>query len=251
MSGEHVRGRAAGLMALPAGDAERDAALRHAQGCPACAREFEEARRLLEALDALPAPAPPSPELLGTIEASILRDLPPAKATLGLGPWAALVAGWAIFATLAKQHAGDLESWLVSAAALLVAAVALRVASRSGWLAVAAAGVASGALAAWAGSGGGLVPLVGIKCVVIELIAASLPYALVFRAARRGVVQGTPARLSATAAAGALAGHAALHVTCPARAASAHLLVFHLGGVLLAGLLGALLSGRATERATL
>jgi hypothetical protein len=40
------------------------------------------------------------------------------------------------------------------------------------------------------------------------------------------------------AAAGALAGHAALHLTCPVRAATPHLLAFHAGGVLLAAALG-------------
>ncbi|HEY6001519.1 MAG TPA: hypothetical protein VIV57_01515, partial [Anaeromyxobacter sp.] len=40
--------------------------------------------------------------------------------------------------------------------------------------------------------------------------------------------------MAAAAAAGALAGDAALQLACPARAAMPHLLAFHVGGVVLA-----------------
>ena len=77
--------------------------------------------------------------------------------------------------------------------------------------------------------------------MLLELLAASLPW-LAFRQ-----VAG-PRRekwsSAAVAAAGALAGHAALHLTCPAAHADAHLFVFHVGGVVLAAMLAVLATPR-------
>src|SRR5262249_5673436 len=51
--------------------------------------------------------------------------------------------------------------------------------------------------------------------------------------------QGGAALYAGVAAAGALAGQAGLHLSCPAQAALPHLIAFHVGGVLLAALVGA------------
>jgi hypothetical protein len=78
-----------------------------------------------------------------------------------------------------------------------------------------------------------------VKCVAIELFAAAWP--LGAAALAKGLVQrpGSPWATAALAASGALAGQAALHLTCPVRFAEPHLAVFHTGGVVLAALLGA------------
>jgi hypothetical protein len=76
---------------------------------------------------------------------------------------------------------------------------------------------------------------------VRELLAALLPLGAVYWAARRGGVWNAPVAATA-AAAGALAGQAALQLACPAAAHETHRLVFHTGGVLLAGLLAAMSS---------
>jgi hypothetical protein len=68
-------------------------------------------------------------------------------------------------------------------------------------------------------------------CLLTELGAAILPFAIVIRAlARRRSAHPAPALVLA-AAAGAVVAQAALHLTCPGRHAGAHLLVSHFGGV--------------------
>src|SRR5690348_8442079 len=61
-----------------------------------------------------------------------------------------------------------------------------------------------------------------------------------WRWARRAGVVLDGWNLAAVAAGGALASQAAQHMTCPVAHADTHLLVFHLGGVMLAAALGSL-----------
>jgi hypothetical protein len=58
-----------------------------------------------------------------------------------------------------------------------------------------------------------------------------------------------PGALAQAAAAGALAGQAALHIACPSSHQAAHLWVFHVGGVALAALAGWLVEGRLNPEA--
>jgi hypothetical protein len=80
-----------------------------------------------------------------------------------------------------------------------------------------------------------------VNCALTELLAAALPLGTtaVLLAGRTERARALPA----VAAAGALAGQAALLLFCPYRT-HAHLLVFHLGAVLLAAGIGLVL-GRA------
>jgi hypothetical protein len=78
----------------------------------------------------------------------------------------------------------------------------------------------------------------GFSCAGMEALAAVLPLiALAGVARRRGLIFGNLAYAGA-AAAGALAGQAALLLTCPSHDLS-HLLVIHSGVVLLAAMVGA------------
>jgi hypothetical protein len=88
---------------------------------------------------------------------------------------------------------------------------------------------------------------VGVECTLLELFAAALPWVAFRRVA--GPWRSRSAA-SAVAAAGALSGHAALHLTCPIAHADAHLLVFHFGGVVLAALIGALATPRLKTAAS-
>src|SRR5262249_50913859 len=101
-----------------------------------------------------------------------------------------------------------------------------------------AAVVLSGIFSALMGSAGMLAPAIGIKCVLIELIAASLPLASTAFLVVTRRVAGGPWLFSAAAALGGLAGHPGIHLTCPARTASPHLFAFHTGGVVLAAMVG-------------
>ena len=87
------------------------------------------------------------------------------------------------------------------------------------------------------GTSSKLAPAIGIKCTLLEIVAALVPWIVFLRFTQGLVGRGQGA---AMAAAGALAGQAALHLSCPVAHAEPHLLVFHLGGVILASALGAL-----------
>src|SRR5207302_3624825 len=99
---------------------------------------------------------------------------------------------------------------------------------------------ASVALVLVAGTGADLSALTGIECVAIELFAGAWPFAAAALSRGMAARPGAAGPAAALAAAGALAGQAALHLTCPVAHALPHLLVFHLGGVVLASFAGAL-----------
>jgi len=80
-----------------------------------------------------------------------------------------------------------------------------------------------------------------IDCSLFELLAAALPLAAAAVVYRRNP---SPGMLAQAAAAGALAGQAALHIACPGRHDVVHLWVFHVAGVGAAALLGLLLEGQ-------
>src|SRR5207253_2978471 len=85
-----------------------------------------------------------------------------------------------------------------------------------------------------------LVP-VELMCTSFELIGAALPLAAAAWAWRKNP---QPGALAQAAAAGALAGQAALHLACPGRHDAMHLWMFHVSGVLLAAVAGWLLEGQ-------
>ena len=162
------------------------------------------------------------------------------------GRWRTLIfAGSALlsFAALsavAREPATNLTSWFAAGAAALLATV-LASASSAGLLLAVGACAASAGLVLLSAAGTGQAPSLGIKCLAIELFAATWPFGAA--ALSRGAVRrpSAPGAAAALAAAGALAGQASLLLTCPARHATPHLLAFHLGGVVLASAAGALI----------
>jgi len=238
-----IQARAAYLAALPAADAERKLAFEHARDCPACAAALAEGERVIALIDNLPPPPPPSELALRRASEAILRELP-TRGPLGrfesvrapLISAISIAAGWAVAVALAKHRVADRASWFVSVAAALCAPILG--AARLGDFGAGAAVVLSGIFSALIGSPGTLFPAIGIKCVLIELIAASLPLASTAFLVVTRRVAGGPWLFSAAAALGALAGHAGLHLTCPVRTASPHLFAFHTGGVVLAAMVG-------------
>jgi hypothetical protein len=85
---------------------------------------------------------------------------------------------------------------------------------------------------------GELAPALGVKCALLEVGAALVPFAWVGQAVLRGQVPVAPMRLALMAMAGGLAAQAFLLTECAARGALSHTLAFHFGGVVLAALLG-------------
>jgi hypothetical protein len=151
---------------------------------------------------------------------------------------ATISAGAALATPFALHHHLHASSAALGAeAAVTAAALAwLGVGSRTAVAAFAACAV-SLVVAALDSASPGLFAAVGVHCLALELFAAAWPLAAL--AAARGISSSTSGwTTAALASAGALAGQAALHLTCPERSAAPHLLAFHLGGVVLAAVAG-------------
>jgi len=247
-----LEARAGGLVALPAHDRERVDAEAHAAGCAACAALLAEAHAVLALIDAAPGLPAPSPEVLARAAAPILAELAGEVAEVrapdrtprpqrAVAAWlaGALLAGSALMLAWARRG-GRLRggrSWLATGmvGALALGCLALL---RAGASAAGAALAASLGFAFLVGGAGPLEPLVGLGCAASELMTAALPITVALYFVRRGAAPGRAAWFAGIASAGALAGHAHLHLHCPVHTSLAHLLWFHAGGVLLAALLG-------------
>lgn len=108
--------------------------------------------------------------------------------------------------------------------------------------------VAALAAAALSGARGPLAPALGAECLATELATAGLVVAAAWFALRGGTTVPATAAMAGAAGAGALAGDAALQLTCSAHGSAPHLLLFHVGGIVLALGVGATL-WRRRERA--
>jgi hypothetical protein len=248
---DELRAKAAGVASLPEGDPEREDFLRHGRGCAGCMEALREGEKLMRLIESSPLPAP-SPQALQRASAAILSELRAASKGPRLATprpkWllqaAAAIPGFLLPILIARHL--DREGW--AAALLLLAAAAVLTASagvlRSGALVVLAASAgfafAAGGVPGVPLSGAGL-HLAELDCPFFELLAAALPLAAAFVVFRRNPM---PGALAQAAAAGALAGQAALHIACPDSHNAVHLWVFHVGGVAAAALIGWLLEGR-------
>lgn len=228
------------LAALRPDDEERQRAFAHARGCDTCAPALAEGARILTRLDA-PIEGP-SPTLRAHTIAAVFAEWPtPRTWPLLLALSGAVVVVWGLLLATSRTPASDPQTWVEAGvvAALAVAGVWLtRVRGASLGVALAA----SVGLALYAGRVPDLLPMLGLKCAAIELIGAAPAIGLALYFGRRRDTWGPP--LAAVAALGALAAQGALHVGCHARDASLHLLVFHVGAVVVAALLGAVLARR-------
>ncbi len=237
---EQVRADAPGLAGLPRGDPERVAAWAHAAECDGCARALREAETLQAVLgEWQPAPVPMAvlDRVARTIEVELRREAR-RRSALSSGAAGVVMVG---LVALSRRRAGSPIDW-IAAAALAAAALALAaLAGRRPSFTVAAAAAAALIAALFAGGPGPLEPDVGAECVLWELGSAAVVVGASWIALRGGTTSFTRSTLAAAAAAGALAGAAALQVVCGGHAFGPHLLAFHVGGVLLAAALAGLL----------
>jgi hypothetical protein len=194
---------------------------------------LREGEKLFAALGQVELPAP-SKRALRRASRPILGELNPVPWPLRAG---AALAAFAIPLLFSRHR--DWEGW---AAALLVLGLATVLSATAGalpagaWVALAASAgfaVAAGGVPGFAAAGEGLVSRVGLHCFALELLGGALAAGLVLRRGR-----GPLASLSASAAAGALAAQAALHLACGAHEQAPHLWVFHVGAVAAAALAG-------------
>jgi hypothetical protein len=241
-----LRSNAAGLMSLPNDDAERAAAETHAKACSGCAAALREGRAVMRLLEVVPAPPDPSAESLARARAAVLAEIA-AEGGARIPTWPTILAVLAAFGgvlALAKEAQpfgrGYYEAFSLLAATLAIAALSRN--ARTLWMTSLGALLASAGFSLIAGAGSELFGVYGLRCLAVELFASALPLGLATIAAFRGTVPATPLHFATVAALGALAGQAALHVTCRAGAQLPHLLVTHTLGVAAAALLGAAIS---------
>jgi hypothetical protein len=233
MECDRLRAEAAGLAALPADDPERAAAEAHARVCAGCARALREGEGLQGLLGhAEPAKLPPG--ALSRASLAVLADLRREARRRAGGSVLAAAAAFLVFLALARHPSRAGEDWAL-ASFLGVSALALAaLASRRSLLAMALALAAALGAALAAGRTGLVESGLGLHCLATELASASAVIGAVWLAIRGGATSPARSALAAAAAAGALAGDAALQITCAARAEIPHLLAFHVGGVVVA-----------------
>ena len=241
---ERIRAEAPGLMSLPAGDPERVAALAHAAAhCPRCEKALRQAERLQALLgDVQPAPLPAA--ALARAAQAIEDELRRERRRRSVWSAGAAAVLMALLVGLAPHRKGSAADWLVASGLALVALALSALSVRRPLVALAGGAAAALAAAVATGGPGPLEAEIGLHCLLTELAAAAAVVGAGWLALRGGAT--SPARwaVAAAAAAGALAGGAALEVTCPAHEALPHDLVFHLGGVLLAAGVASLLGRR-------
>lgn len=227
----------------------------HLRDCRACSEALVDAQKTLGVLDELQEVSRVDDLVLARVEASLLAQMTPSASELVSAPLRAnalqstlaLVLPIGLFGLLAvtatSRHGAlpeQVAAFALAAAAGLLALMALRL-ERAGRITTTLMLAASAVFAladAGVGAGAGtLAVAVGVKCVAIEVgasVAALAAARLAFGAALGRHAQ----RWAACAASGALAGQASLALTCHAPEAMLHSVTFHLGGVVVAVLLG-------------
>lgn len=229
---ERLRPNAAGIASLPEGDPEREEFLAHARTCEGCMQALREGEQLMAALGRVTLPAP-SAAALRRASAPVLRELAPVHWPL---PAAGALAA-AVPILFARHH--DWEGWTAALVALVAASALAATAGMwkaGAWVALAASAgfaFAAGGVPGFPHSETGFAPRVGLDCFALEVLGGAFTAGAALWIARRDVRS-----LGATAAAGALAAQAALHIACTAHAQAPHLWLFHVGGVLAAALAG-------------
>ena len=227
-------GRAEGTL----GPLRRLAFDRHLARCGPCrtyARQMEATRQALGRL--------PEPEISPALNEALLARFDAWAATRGaapeprraprFAPWPLLAAAamLLLLVAFARQRSQAPDDWwigsLLAAAALAAAAVAGRFA-----VGVVVAAVSAAVAAAFAGGRSlAIQPGFSVDCLALELATAAVVGGVAWIAARGGPAAFARRSLAGGALAGALVADAALQVTCGARDALPHLLVFHAGGV--------------------
>jgi hypothetical protein len=242
---DRLRADAPGLAALRSDDPERVAAWSHASDCPGCASALREAERL----QALIAGSEPAPLPVGAAERAalaIVAELRREARRRALGSIAAICVSMLLLVGFARSRSRSSADWAMAGVLGGLAIVVAALARRRPLLVVGVTVLA--ALAA--GLASGQTPLAGapgVHCLATELASAAVVVGAVWLAVRGGTTSPARSAIAAAAAAGALAGDAALQVTCGAQDQVPHLLAFHVGGVLLAAAAASLL-WRAGQR---
>jgi hypothetical protein len=245
---DRIRADAPGLTALPPDDPERIAAVSHASTCAACARALLEAGRL-QALIAEYQPPPLPAGALQRASREIRAQLRREARRRLVGSVAGVCASVLVLVAFGRSRSRSPFDWALAAVLWASAVLLASTASRKPLLATALSVLAALAAAVISGAPGPLDASLGLQCVAKEVATAAIVVGAVWLAVRGGTTSPARSAIAAAAAAGALAGDAALQVTCAAHTALPHLLAFHVGGVVLAAA-GASALWRRPQRVT-
>lgn len=253
---------AVGWASLAEDDSGRVAAYGRAQQNPAFQTLLNEGERLMRLLAAYTVP-PPAEAVLRRIEALLVAEMNSERVRSSYGSTAKVAVarpsqgwlgqGWLVLAIPLSVALGWLAVLLLSSKPVLssprlVGSLAMAIVATSAalgvfrWRALVALGVSALGLGAAliAGENGGLGPAsAAAHCLASSLAAAALPLATATVLTLKGKLRLQSGNwvFAGIGAAGALAGAAALEITCATRVMG-HLLAFHAGGILLAALLG-------------
>ncbi len=245
---DRIRADAPGLAALRPDDRERVAAWSHASGCEGCSRALREADRLqslISAWEPAPLPAGALERASREIHARLRRE---ARRRV-LGSVAAVCASVLVFVGFARSRSTHPADWAIAAALWALSVVLAASASRKPLLVTGLAVLAAVGATIISGAPGPLAAPLGLECLATEVGSAAIVVGAVWLALRGGTTSPPRSAIAAAAAAGALAGDAALQITCAAHTAVPHLLAFHVGGIVLAAAMASVL-WRATRRVT-
>ena len=245
---ERIRADAPGIAALRPDDPERVRASLHASACEGCARALREAGRLqslVAAWEPAPLPAGALERASREIHAQLRRE---ARRRL-FGSIAAVCASVIVFVGFARVRSPYPADWAIAGALWALAVVLAATASRRPLLVTGLAVGSALAAAVISRAHGPLSASLGLECLATEVASAAAVVGAGWLALRGGTSSPSRAAIAAAGASGALAGDAALQITCAAHTAVPHVLAFHVGGiVLVAGM--AMVLWRAPRRVT-
>ena len=230
---DRIRADAPGLASLCPDDPERIAATSHASGCAECARALREAEQLHSMLPAA-EPDPLAGAAPGRAYTEIREELRREAWRRLLGSIAVVCASVVVLISFARIRSPSIVDWTLAIVLWATAVGMAAAASKRPLLATASAVVASVLAGVVSGASGSLAPSLGLECLATELASAAVVVGALWLAIRGGTTSPARSAIAAAAGAGALAGDAALQVTCAAHTAAPHLMAFHVGGVLLA-----------------
>jgi hypothetical protein len=234
----------------------------HVATCAECATWAKQLEATAHLLAALPTPEV-SPEVRAQLMAGFdawarrrtLADTSAAEPAMtrarvrdSLVAALATLGAFALLVVLARHPSGESLDWRI---ALVLAGVATGLAAfgQRGRPRLATAAVLAALAAAFLRGGHGpLGAATGLDCLLIVGATSAASTGAAWLALRRGPGALLRSQAGAWAVAGALAGVAALQISCEAHASLAHLLAFHVGGLIAvigAALLVPQLQGRA------
>jgi hypothetical protein len=242
---DHIADKSGLIASLPRSDPQRKLAEKHARSCAPCRAALEEGSRLLVMLRQEMTPSQSSEKPVRHPGASAIEsamdDWPRRLAWVTVG--AAAVA-WAFQLMVGGGFEFDFDCATVSLGVLAVAIGSVTLLKGKPRLVIAVAVTTSGLLAYLSGTAAGFEPGIGIRCTFRELWGTAIMWTIVMVASRRAGFVPRRWNAVAMAAGGALAAHAGQHLACKVPHSEAHLLVFHVGGVILAIVLAAVTYGR-------